>query len=94
MVRNPCGKCKLNCSSNSVLCSNCEFWFHAKCEKLSSRDMQVLISAKSGYLCSECAGDDYSATIMRISEVSVTNYFIITTYVSIRANLLKCLCLS
>ena len=32
--------------------------------------------------------------MMKISEVSVTNYFIITTYVSIRANLLKCLCLS
>ena len=84
MVRNqsnPCGKCKVTCSSNSVLCSNCDFWYHAKCEKLSPKDMQVLISAKSGYLCYDCAGNDYIVAIKRISEVSVT-LLIITTYYS------------
>lgn len=72
-----CGHCKQTCGSNSAKCDNCMTWFHAKCEKLSPKDMRILISAKSGYVCGTCAGSDYRASLMRISQVGDNNIIII-----------------
>lgn len=67
---NPCGQCKTNCGSNSVFCSECSSWYHAKCEHLSPKDVSVLASANCGYICSTCADNNYDMALTRISQVS------------------------
>ena len=67
---NLCGECKIHCVSNSVFGSFCSFWFHAKCEQLSSKDVSVLAIADCGFICSSCGDNNYEMSLAMITEVS------------------------
>ena len=46
-------------------------WLHAKCEHLSSKDVNVLAKANHGYICLSCTHDNSDMSLARINEVSV-----------------------
>ena len=50
----PCGTCGLQSNDNSVFCEGCRAWHHAKCERLSLRDLTVLNRLTEDYLCHSC----------------------------------------
>ena len=72
----PCGVCSSQCNDNAVICEDCGFWFHAKCEKLSDKDFKVLRQLTEGYIHSSCTHTngqfDYDKSLLRL-ENSVRN---------------------
>lgn len=71
----PCGTCGLQCNDDSVFCEGCGVWHHAKCERLSAKDLTTLNQLTDDYLCSSCADDvgggyDFAAALRRLENAS------------------------
>ena len=71
----PCGTCGLQCNDDSVFCECCGVWRHAKCERLSAKDLSTLNRLPDDYLCSSCANDvgggyDFAGALRRLENAS------------------------
>ena len=71
----PCGTCGLQCNDDSVFCEGCGVWHHAKCERLSAKDLSTLNRLPDDYLCSSCANDvgggyDFAGALRRLENAS------------------------
>jgi hypothetical protein len=58
-----------------VFCEGCGVWHHAKCERLSAKDLTTLNQLTDDYLCSSCADDvgggyDFTGALRRLENAS------------------------
>ena len=63
------------CNDDSVFCEGCGVWHHAKCERLSAKDLSTLNRLPDDYLCSSCANDvgggyDFAGALRRLENAS------------------------
>jgi len=49
-----CDRCLLICLDNSIFCNICNTWLHAKCAKLTLRQLKDLSDTDIPYFCSKC----------------------------------------
>ena len=49
-----CKYCNLECISESILCDECNGWYHRKCAKISPKIFQKLANSNRPFLCNTC----------------------------------------
>ena len=64
--RSPCGICHKNVNKNqkAIQCNECNFWFHAKCEKISDLEYKILCDQPDNipWFCVNCTMFDREST--------------------------------
>ena len=73
-IEYPCGTCEKDCEVGSppaVLCGDCNLWYHAAYQQLTTEQMETLENnIKQDYVCKNCArqnGDfDYHSSLLRL----------------------------
>ena len=59
----PCGYCHLEVTwSNimSIMCDNCDRWFHADCQGIGHTTFDILSQSKASWCCNQCNFPNYS----------------------------------
>lgn len=70
-VRYPCGDCNEACARDTILCGECNKWFHRTCQGLTEEDLSKLGSMSMDYVCKGCVSDssgnfNYQAALQRL----------------------------
>ena len=94
-----CNSCELECTNDSILCDECEGWYHRKCAKLSVNAFNKLANSNKPFICSSCKILKYCKTCTKYCRVnqksikcdicSVYMHFKCTTLTDIQYNRIK-----
>ncbi|CAH0558850.1 unnamed protein product [Brassicogethes aeneus] len=63
----PCGVCEYDCKSSSVECNQCRTWFHGKCVKLSTAQINHYFAEQKKpkgdkWICNRCSNEEEYTT--------------------------------